>query len=355
MNLFTLGPVNMSEDIKQLGSNAIPYFRTSEFSNVMLDIEKIFLKLVDASDGAKLAVLTSSGTGAMEATIINFILERDKVLIIDGGSFGHRFVEICQCYQIPHDVLHLEFNEVLSKQKLEKYNNKGYAALLVNIHETSLGKLYDYKLLGQFCRQNHMYYIVDGISTFLADELSMKIGTIDVLILSSQKALALPPGLSFIIASKRIIEERLHKTQKKTVYFNLINYFSDMERGQTPFTPAVGIIYQLYYQLIKLVNIDLSKVIEYHRGLAIHFRNCCRKENIQFVDYPMSNAVTTLLFQEENAIHIFERLKTKYEFILTPSGGEWKNKILRVGHIGEHTIEEYTILAQKLNESLKGN
>lgn len=352
MNLFTVGPVNMSEEIRTIGGKAIPYFRTSEFSSMMLEIETLFLSLLDGTENAKVITLTASGTGAMEAAVSNVLTKDDKVLIINGGSFGYRFVQLCECYQIPYEVLSLAFEEELSEERLSLYEEKGFTALLVNLHETSIGKLYDYQVLGEFCKRNHMYYIVDAISTFLADELSMKLGSIDLVILSSQKGLALPPGLSFLVMSNRIIEERIQQNKTVSIYFNLKHYLKDMKRGQTPFTPAVGIIYQLYVQLKRLEQAGMQKAITYHKKLAEYFRHCCREEGIMIPDFTMSNALTTVLFPEENARNVMKELKQKYHMMVTPNGGIYQDKIVRVGHLGEHTKKEYKKLTALLKQSM---
>lgn len=349
MKLFTVGPVDMYENTLKIGGEPIPYFRTSEFSEVMLDIQDKFLALADAPVGSKLITLTASGTGAMEATIINVLSSQDKVLVIDGGSFGHRFTQMCECHNIPYDALKLEFKDVLTKDKLDLYENKGYTALLVNIDETSVGQLYDYKMLGEFCKRNNMLYIVDGISSFLTDELDMDKAGIDVLITASQKALALPPGLSFVVLSPRIIEERVYKLPVTNMYFDFKDYLKNMERGQTPFTPAVGIILQLHERITEVYNRGLEAEIEHHRQLAEMFREKCKEVGIKVVDFPKSNAVTTIEFPDNNATEVFNKMKEKYDMMLTPSGGDIKDKVLRVGHLGSMDIEDY----QKLIDGLK--
>ena len=137
---------------------------------------------------------------------MNCLDKDDRVLVIDGGSFGHRFVELCRLHQIPCEVLELKFGDALTAERLQAYDGKGFTALLVNIHETSTGQLYDGKMLSEFCRKNNMYFIVDAISSFLADPISVREWGIDVLILSSQKGLALPPGLSAIVLSGRMMK-----------------------------------------------------------------------------------------------------------------------------------------------------
>lgn len=352
MKLFTVGPVDMYEDTLRIGGEPIPYFRTGEFSEIMLDIEKKFLHLLNAPQGSKLVTLTSSGTGAMEAAVMNVLSESDKVLVVEGGSFGKRFSQMCKLHNIPYDAIILPFGKVLTQEVLSPYEGAGYSALLVNIDETSVGQLYDFKMLGEFCKRNSMYYIVDGISSFLADELDMEAAGIDVVITASQKALALPPGLAFVALSPRIIRERVEKLPVRSMYFDFKDYLLNMERGQTPFTPAVGIILQLHQRITDIYERGLRSEIEHHRELAEAFRGMCRDAELKVPDYPKSNALTPIEFPDGNALEVFEIMKRDYGKMLTPCGGELGKRLLRVGHLGDMHIEDYEVLVKELMEVL---
>ena len=92
---FTVGPVMCSNEVRAVGGEQVPYFRTPEFSNLMFENEKLMLEFAKAPEGSKVAFMTNSSTGSMEAVVMNCFDVNDNVLIIDGGSFGHRFVELC--------------------------------------------------------------------------------------------------------------------------------------------------------------------------------------------------------------------------------------------------------------------
>lgn len=350
MKLFTVGPVDMYEETRRIGGSSIPYFRTDEFSEIMFRIEEDFLKLLYAGENSKLITLTASGTAAMESVFLNVLNKDDRLLIVNGGSFGKRFCMLADLYGIPYDSLDLSFGDVLTKERLELYDSGKYTALLVNIHETSIGQLYDYKMLGEFCKNNQMYYIVDAISSFLADELKMDSSGMDVVITSSQKAMALPPGLSFVALSDRIIKERVKEGTPRSMYFDYKDYLKNMERGQTPFTPAVGIILQLKQRLEEIVDIGVEYEISRHEELARMFRVMCREQSIAVPNFPKSNALTTILFPNENASEVFRILKERYGIMLTPSGGEIGKKILRVGHLGDRQIADYEEVIQRIKE-----
>ena len=126
----------MYPETLEMSGKQLPYFRTSEFSEIMLENEVLLKESIHAPKESKVIFLTASGTAAMEAAVINCFTSDDRLLVIQGGSFGRRFSEICRIHKIPFDELILSFGEVLTKEKLEPYNKKGYSGLLVNLHET---------------------------------------------------------------------------------------------------------------------------------------------------------------------------------------------------------------------------
>ena len=118
MKYFSLGPVEMFPYTLEVAKKQVPYFRTPEFSAVMLDSEQLMLKFAKAPAGSKVAFMTNSSTGSMEAVVMNCFTAKDKVLVIDGGSFGHRFAELCEIHEIPHTALKLYPGQKLKKESL---------------------------------------------------------------------------------------------------------------------------------------------------------------------------------------------------------------------------------------------
>lgn len=352
---FTVGPVQSSDEVRRIGSENVPYFRTAEFSEVMFENEKLMKKFAKAEENSKVVFLTGSGTASMEAAVINTLTERDKVLIVNGGSFGHRFVDICSLHNIPFEEIKLEFGKTLTKDDLNKYNDGGFTAFLVNVHETSTGVHYDLDLISEFCKANGLFLIVDAISSFLADEIDMKRNNIDIMITGSQKALACPPGISIIVLSERAIN-RVNSIECKCMYLDLKNALKNAERGQTPFTPAVGTLLQINARLKEIENnggveSENKKIKE----LAEDFRNKIKDLPFEITSNSMSNAVTPLHPLNVSANDIFLTLKDEYGIWVCPNGGDLKDKVFRVGHIGNLTKEDNTTLITALKDMQKRN
>ena len=166
--LFTVGPLEMDEEILKIGSDKIPYFRTTEFSNLSIESSKLIKEFVYTSQNSDVVFLTCSGTGAMEASLINVFTSNDKVLIVNGGTFGKRFVEISDVLDLKYTEIKLDTGMDLNTEKLNEFKNKGYTAVIINAHETSTGVLYNLEMIGKFCKGEGMLFIVDSISSFLA-------------------------------------------------------------------------------------------------------------------------------------------------------------------------------------------
>lgn len=346
---FTVGPVQMDEEILKVASGQIPYFRTTEFSDIMLENEKNIKNFSKSPDENKVVFLTGSGTAAMEAAVMNCFTKDDKVLVVNGGTFGQRFVELCNIHKISNSELYLKYGKSLTEEQLTHYDNKNYTAFLVNIHETSTGVLYNLKIISDFCRRNHLFLVVDAISSFLADDIDVSKYGIDVLIIGSQKALAVAPGVSCLVLSEKAIR-RIYTVSVSCLYLNLAIALKDAERGQTPFTPAVGTLLQINRRLRKIKESGIENEIARVANQAKDFRQKIKNLPLHFFSESMSNASTTLITDGVSAYYIFEMLKDKYNIWICPNGGALREKVFRVGHMGALTPQDNTTLADALTD-----
>lgn len=352
MKLFTVGPVLMDKETLQVRSQQIPYFRTDEFSKTVIDTSKNLKDLIGTSQDSKVVFITGSGSASMEAVVSNSFDETDNILVINGGSFGYRFKKLCEIYNLKHDEINLSFGEKLSSVHFNKLDGKKYTALLVNIHETSTGQLYDIELISDFCRKNNIYLVVDAISSFLSDPYEMDKWNIDCTIISSQKAMALAPGLSMVVMNNKFYEDKVKDKPMKNLYLNLNEHIKNMERGQTPNTPAVGIILELNDKLKRIKEFGLENFINIAKENAEFFRREIKGLPFEIPKYKLSNTLTPLIFKDNNAKDLYNYLKTTYDITLTPNGGELSDKVLRVGHIGNITKSDLKDLVNKLKEVL---
>ena len=338
---FTVGPVQSSDAVRAIGAEQVPYFRTSEFSEVMLENERLVKKFSKASDQSKVVFITGSGSASMETAIMNTLTPKDKALVVNGGSFGHRFVELLELHHVPYTEIQLEHGKTLRAEHLAPFEGKGYTAFLVNKHETSTGVHYYMDLISQFCKRNNLFLIADCISSFLADPFDMQELGVDIMLTGSQKALACPPGVSIMVLSPRAIE-RVNNTKCVCQYLDLQLALKNMERGQTPWTPAVGILLQIHARLREIdANGGVDGEVSRISSLAKYFREGIKGLPFEIVSESLSNAVTPLHPTTASAYEIFLKLKDEYGIWICPNGGEMKDSIFRVGHIGALTFEDY--------------
>lgn len=340
---FTVGPVQSSDAVRAIGAEQVPYFRTAEFSEVMLENEKLVKKFAYATNDSRVVFLTCSGSGGMEAAIMNTLTKNDKALVVNGGSFGERFVELLTLHEIPFTEIKLEYGKALKPEHLAPYEGKGYTAFLLQKHETSTGVHFDINLVSDFCKRNGCFLIVDTISTFLTDPFNMAELNAGIMITGSQKALACPPGIAVMVLAPSALE-RIEKTKCCCQYLDLKLALKNQDRGQTPWTPAVGVLRQINVRLKEIEKEGGAEAeIERTAKLAKYFRNKLEEHHLPFeiISESLSNAVTPLHPTTQSAHEIFLKIKDEYGMWICPNGGDMKDTVFRVGHIGHLSESDY--------------
>ncbi|MCQ2254514.1 MAG: aminotransferase class V-fold PLP-dependent enzyme [Bacteroidaceae bacterium] len=340
---FTVGPVQSSDAVRAIGGEQVPYFRTSEFSELMLENERLIKKFAHTTDDSRVVFMTCSGSGGMETAIMNCLTRDDKALVVNGGSFGERFVELLTLHEIPFTEIKLEAGKALKPEHLAQYEGQGYTAFLLQKHETSTGVHYDVDLVGNFCKRNNCFLIVDTISTFLCDPFDMAEIGAGVMITGSQKALACAPGIAVMALAPSALE-RIEKTKCCCQYLDLKLALKNMERGQTPWTPAVGILRQINVRLKEIEAMGGAEAeITRCESLAKYFRDKLVEHGLPFeiISESLSNAVTPLHPTTASANDIFLKIKDEYGMWICPNGGSMKDTVFRVGHIGYLTTADY--------------
>ena len=340
---FTVGPVQSSEAVLAIGAEQVPYFRTTEFSEVMLENERLIKKFAHATDDSRVVFMTCSGSGGMETAIMNTLTKDDKALVVNGGSFGERFVELLKLHEIPYTEIKLDHGKALKPEHLMLYEGKDYTTFLLQKHETSTGVHYDIDMVSDFCKRNGLFLIVDTISSFLCDPFDMAATNTGVMITGSQKALACAPGIAVLILAPSALK-RIEKTKCCCQYLDLKITLKNMERGQTPWTPAVGILRQINVRLKEIEAMGgAEKEIARCAELAKYFRDKLIEHKLPFeiISESLSNAVTPLHPTTKSAFEIFLKIKNEYGMWICPNGGDMKDIIFRVGHIGCLQKEDY--------------
>ncbi len=349
MKLFTCGPVQMYPSTTIVRSKGFIHFRTKEYGNLVNKVLRDLSKFLGNSNENSLIYLAASGTASMEATIENCVIDDDKVLVINGGGFGKRFCELLEYHNKSYESVDIRWNERLEEKHLKPFENRGFTMLFVNLHETTSGQLYDIQMLSEFAKRNNMMIVVDAISTFLCDDYNMEKYGIDLTIISSQKGLCLSPGMSFVSFSKRMLEKINSSKLPASKYFDFKDYLINIPRGQTPYTPPVCIMYELQ-DMLALIESEggLSARLSRVREKCKYFRRRVQEIGLKIPEYPLSNMLTPVICEGVSAYDVIQVLKDKYEIYVNPCGGELADKLLRVSHIGNTTIDDIDELIEKL-------
>jgi len=343
--IFTPGPVKMSQEILEIGAKQTPYFRNGAFSEVTFACEKSLLKMVNAPKDSKVIFLTASGTAGMESVVMNLLSKDDNALVVHGGGFGGRFVDICAIHKVPHTDFKVQHSNLSDIETLAP--KEAYTSLIVNAHETSVGHLYDLDAMGEFAKKNNLFYIVDAISMLVTDPIDMHKQGIDVVIASSQKGLALPPGLTMVILAPSALER---VKDVENMYFNFKDYLRNGERGQTPYTPAVTIMLQLEARLAQIEREGgVEKSIQKAKEIAEYFRESIKDLPLEAYTPFMPNAMTTLTPTDgKSAMDIVDALEEQSKVMVCPNGGAERETIFRVSHMGDMSKAYVDVLIDAL-------
>lgn len=290
-----------------------------------------------------IVVLTSSGTGAVEASVINLIKKDDLVIVPVNGEFGTRLADLVDNVGGKSIRIKAPFGENPPIEKIKEAfdNNPGVKALYAIYNETSTGTTLRYMdQLGKLCKNNGTFFIADAVSILGGDHLPVDEWNIDVCVTASQKALAAPPGLAPMSISKDA-KKYMTENPPPTQYLNLKRYFKYYgESFETPFTPAVSLFYAFREALDIIIEEGLQRRIDRHRqcakaiyaGLEEFGLTPFAKENSR------SNVVIAINYLQGMDDKKFrEILSSQFRVLLAGGFGELKGKVFRIGCMGEVT------------------
>jgi aspartate aminotransferase-like enzyme len=292
-------------------------------------------------------ILTGSGTAAMETVALNFLRDDDKALVINAGTFGQRWCDLCAVHGISYEELPLEAGADLELDRLASALSEGVSVLFATAHETSTGALFDIEAIGRVTRELGILLVVDAVSTVCADRFLMDDWHVDVAVLSSQKGLALPPGLAFIAMGDRALA-RLENIQPRTLYMNVREYLVNQRRGQMPFTPAICLFLQLHQRLLDIRELTLDLLIRHHQQKAHEFREALKTLPLDTLPARPSNSMTAVTCGDFNAYEIVQALRTDHAIEVAPNGGSLRSRVFRVSHMGAHPPDDIQALVKGL-------
>ena len=304
-----------------------------------------------------IVVLSSSGSGGMEAVVVNAISPGDRVLVVTIGSFGDRFAEVATIFGARVTRLDFAWGSAADPAVLRDHlvANPGYAAVLLTHNETSTGVLNPMAELARAIRatQPEALILVDGISSVGAVPFEMDAWGIDVAVTASQKAWMAAPGLAMVAASARAWGA-MERTTGPRFYFDLRAHRKAQEVGETPWTPAVAAIFQVDEGLRLLEQETQAGVFARHEACAAATQASLTALGFRLLadEACRSKTVPAAWVPDDLDWTAFNAAVTRQGVILAGGQGKLTGKIFRVGHLGSATVDEIIGAAAALEAAL---
>ena len=351
--LLTPGPVQMPPEIlRALGQNMI-HHRTPEFEDVLKRCLKN-LKAVFQTQQPVL-ILPSTGSGGMEAALVNLFSPGDELLSIVSGKFGERWSEMAQAFGLNVTTLNVPWGEAVDPIQVRKHleQNPRIRGVMTQACETSTATLHPVKELAEITRESGALLLVDGITALGAMDLPMDLWGIDVLVAGSQKAFMLPTGLAFIALSERAWERSV-AARCPRFYFDLARERKANESTQTYFSSSVTLIRALDVALNLMLKEGLSSYVRKYTRLAEALRAGGEALGLKIYSKAPSPSVTAFLVPDGLDSEKL-RLHLERSYRITVMGGQdqLKGKILRVGTLGYVRPEDILAVVEATGQALK--
>ncbi len=342
---MTPGPTNVSSEVMHAMLHPIINHRSPAFAAAM---EGLIIKAKNIfQTNGEVVVLTSSGTGAVEASITNILRDGDSVLVTAFGEFGERLAE--QIQDVGAKVIRIESEygntPTIDDVRRAFEQNENLKALYVVSNETSTGASIRWlKEAGDLASNAGAFFVVDAISNFGGDSMPVDEYKIDICCAGSQKCLASPPGLSMLSISEKARKFIVDNPPKRH-YLNLQRYFKYAEKNETPFTPALPLYFALDRSLEIILAEGIDRVIERHAICANAFYSGLGEMGLNMFAKPevRSNTVIAMNYPEGIDDKEFRaRLDANYGVILAGGFGRYLGKLFRIGSMG--TVGRYHVI-----------
>ena len=352
--LLTPGPVPLLKQTREILSEPVFHHRSPEFQRIFKELRKKLKYIFKTKN--EVLVLNSSGTGAMEASLINTLSPGDQVICVCGGKFGERWRDIALSHGIKVCSLNVLWGQPLSledaKRSLKRYPKA--KAFLVSACETSTGTQHPIEELSLLLKKYpKTLFMVDGITGFGAMKLNMDAMGIDVLIGGSQKSFMLPAGLAFIALSDKAWNFQKHSTCPR-YYFNLEKEKEAQKTGQTAFSTNVSLIKALEKNLTLFQKKGLKHFIFRSKSLAKVTRNFCKVLNLPLFSKRPASSVTAIQMPKGISGKKVQYLMEKEDYVIVAGGqGALKDKIIRIGHLGPITNRDLMYGLKSLGQQIQ--
>ncbi len=342
--LFTPGPTQIPPEVVLAEASPMIHHRTSEFSDIFANVSEDLKYIFQTKDG-EVFTFASSGTGGMEACVVNSVSRGDKAIVISGGKFGERWAQICETYGVNVVRIDVENGKAVKPEDLDETIKKeeDVKAVFTTLSETSTGVVHDIEAIAKVVKGHNLLLVVDGISGIGVQQFRMDDWGIDIAVTGSQKGFMLPPGLAFVCVAKSAWES-IEKSDLPKYYWNFKKMQKALSNKTTAYTPAISLIMAAGKSIEMIKNEGIENVWSRHARLANATREGVKALGLELFAGDDSGNVLTSVKIPEGVKFDAGIKKLRDETGVTIAGGqdELKGKMFRVGHMGY--VNEFDIV-----------
>jgi len=337
VNLRISGPTPLPDAVRSAMGRDMMSHRSNEFREIVRDVVRRLAHVF--GEPATVLPFTCSGTGGLEAAVVNTLRPGQRVVVLSIGYFGQRLADIARAFGLRVDVMSVPWGRAADPGDLRALlrTSRDVAAVLMTHNETSTGVV---NPLDELCEVAHTesdaLVIVDVVSSLGACPVRVRERGIDVAVGVTQKALMTPPGLALLGVSDQALAVARANTGPR-YYFDFIRMSRAVADGTTTYTPAIATFYGLHAAL-RLIDTDgFNRVVSRHRQLAEQCRAGVASLGLELAADPLhaSQTVTAIRLPDGMSASVVRaRLASEHRVLLSSGRGEWKERVLRIGHMG---------------------
>ncbi|WP_276619162.1 pyridoxal-phosphate-dependent aminotransferase family protein [Syntrophomonas wolfei] len=345
--LLLPGPTPVPERVVRAMSRPMVNHRGSEFKEILLNVTEGIKQVYHTEH--QVLIYPASGTGALEAAVVNFISPGDKVLAVSIGVFGDRFATIAREFGAQVEKLDFPWGEPADpqvlKERLAQDINQEIKAVLITHNETSTGVFNDLAAIKAAVGEHPALFMVDAVSGLAAVTLKMDEWKLDVVVSGSQKAFMIPPGLSFLAFNDRALRVQQENKNHK-YYWDVSAGLKYLEKGQNPYTPAISLYHGLEEALKMMLEEGLENILLRHLNYREMVRAALKEMGLKLLaadDYASPALTSVIAPQGIGGNKIRQYMRERFNIVL--AGGQQKldDVIFRIGHLGY--VRELDLLA----------
>ncbi len=347
--LLTPGPTPLLPQALQAMMGSDIHHRTEDFRKLYRGVLSALQRVFGTSNDV--LCIVSSGTGALEASVTNFLSPGDRVIVCSAGKFGERWVSLANVFGLDPVVLTAPYGEVVAPHRVSEAlaANPTARAVMLQASETSTGAAHDVRAIGEIVQRTGALLLLDAITGLGTMPLDIDHWGLDVVVGGSQKAFMIPPGLAFLsVSAKAWAFAATSKLPK--LYFDLTKERKNAANGESTWTPAISLVIALAEALKYIESLGMDKLIENAQLLAHATRQACLALGLElFAPHSPSSSVTAVRAPKglDSGV-IVKEFRTRFGSIIANGQSEMKGQIFRIAHLGYFDFPDLFALVAEL-------